>query len=110
VRLAGAANSQHHHEDIMSKTTINQALRTATAKHGPLTKWGRNDWRFTQKVGSNWTESRPRDFFTARAARARSIAEAALIELGHAGTWIELEDAAGTPVSMVREYVARKAA
>lgn len=62
----------------MTKT---QAIREARKAHGPLYKLG-NQWVFTRKSGGDYRESTPRDHQSARDARARSIAEDALILMG----------------------------
>ena len=68
----------------MTKT---QAIREATKAHSSLYKFG-NQWKFNRVDGKNCRESMPRDFHAARDARARSIAEDALILMG-----AEIDDA-----------------
>lgn len=90
----------------MQKLSRTQALTLATAQHGPLVKWGRDQWRYAHGItGRGWRESQGRDFYTARAQRAQSIAESALCLLGYNMPYIE--DYTGTPAEIVREYTRR---
>lgn len=87
----------------MQKLSRTKALALATAQHGPLIKWGRDQWRYTHGItGRGWYESQGRAYHAARVQRAQSIAESALCLLGY--DMPNAEDYTGTPAEIVREY------
>lgn len=96
----------------MQKLSITAALTQARACHGPLIKWGRDQWRYSVKTPRGYYETSGRPYRIASQSRARSIAADALAILGYADVEPEIEcmGYTGTPRQIVADYIAKQRA